>query len=88
MTDHLTGVPDLDDVAGEWVDARDLAHLPSLRNQWGQGHVNYDLASMSWLAAPPYTFGYHTGALRLNGSVPQAQRFRWKPWGVQRSHTG
>jgi hypothetical protein len=47
------GVPDLDDVAGEWVDAADLAHLPSLRNQYGQGHVNYDLSSMSWLAAPP-----------------------------------
>ena len=37
------GVPDLDDVAGEWMAAADLAHLPSLRNQWGQGHVNHDL---------------------------------------------
>ena len=44
------GVPHLDEVAGTWVDAADLAHLPSLRNQWGQGHVNADLSSMSWLA--------------------------------------
>lgn len=80
-----TGVPELDDVAGFWVDADDLAHTPSLRNQWGQGHVNHDLTSMSWLAAPPYTFGYHTGVLRVDGSVPQARRFRWKPWGVQRT---
>jgi Laminin G domain len=82
------GVPELDEVAGEWVDAADLAHLPSLRNQFGQGHVNHDLSSMSWLAAPPYTFGYHTGVLRLDGAVLSAQRFRWKPYGVSREHTG
>ncbi|HEX4088116.1 MAG TPA: hypothetical protein VHZ33_05325 [Trebonia sp.] len=82
------GVPDLDEVAGHWVDAADLAHLPSLRNQFGQGHVNADLGSLSWLAAPPYTFGYHTGVLRVDGEILPAQRFRWKPWGVQREHAG
>ena len=80
------GVPGLDAVAGEWVDAADLAHLPSLRNQWGQGHVNSDLSSLAWLAAPPYSFGYHTGVLRVDGVALPAQRFRWKPWGVQREH--
>jgi hypothetical protein len=80
------GVPHLDEVAGTWVDAADLAHLPSLRNQWGQGHVNADLSSMSWLAAPPYSFGYHTGVLRVDGVTLPAQRYRWKPWGVQREH--
>ena len=83
-----SGVPDIDLVAGHWVDAADLAHLPSLRNQFGQGHVNPDLSSLAWLAAPPYAFGYHTGVLRLNGVIPHAQRFRWKPWGVQREHIG
>jgi hypothetical protein len=82
------GVPDLNDVAGNWVDAADLAHLPSLRNQWGQGHVNSDLSSLSWLAAPPYSFGYHTGVLRVEGATLPAHRFRWKPWGVQREHRG
>jgi hypothetical protein len=82
------GVPDLDDVAGNWVDAADLAHLPSLRNQRGQGHVNSDLSSLSWLAAPPYSFGYHTGVLRVDGVTLPAHRFRWKPWGVQRAHRG
>lgn len=79
-------VPDLDDVAGEWIDAAELEHLPSLRNQRGQGHVNHDLASLSWLASPPYSFGYHTGLLRLDGAVLPAQRFRWKPWGVRREY--
>jgi len=81
------GVPELDDVAGEWVDAADLAHLPSLRNQFGQGHVNHDLSSLSWLAAPPYSFGYHTGVLRLDGETLPAQRFHWKPYGVLREHS-
>jgi hypothetical protein len=86
---RLTGaVPDIDDVAGHWVNAAELAHLPSLRNQVGQGHVNADLSSLAWLAAPPYSFGYHTGVLRLDGAILPAQRFRWKPWGVQREHAG
>ncbi|MFB7496560.1 hypothetical protein ACFC09_18060 [Streptomyces sp. NPDC056161] len=83
-----TGVPDLDDVAGHWVDQDEIAHLPSLRNQQGQAHVNHDLTSLSWLAAPPFTFGYHTGELRVDGVVPAAQRFLWKPWGVRREHRG
>ncbi|MBG0850455.1 hypothetical protein I2W78_00930 [Streptomyces spinoverrucosus] len=82
------GVPDLDDVAGHWVALDDIAHLPSLRNQQGQGHVNHDLTSLSWLAAPPFTFGYHTGELRVDGTTPAAQRFRWKQWGVTREHRG
>lgn len=82
------GVPDLGEVAGYWVDAADLAHLPSLRNQVGQGHVNADLSSLSWLAAPPFSFGYHTGVLRVDGEILPAQRFRWKPWGVEREHSG
>jgi hypothetical protein len=86
--DEQAGVPDLDEVAGHWVAAADLAHLPSLRNQFGQGHVNADLSSLAWLAAPPYSFGYHTGVLRLDGEILPAQRYRWKPWGVQREHAG
>ncbi|HTJ38848.1 MAG TPA: LamG domain-containing protein [Dactylosporangium sp.] len=84
----MSAVPPLGDVAGQWMDAAELAHLPSLRNQTGQAHVNHDLASLSWLAAPPYTFGYHTGVLRLDGATLPAQRLRWRPWGVTREHTG
>ncbi|MFK0019072.1 hypothetical protein [Streptomyces sp. NPDC090798] len=79
-----TGVPDLEDVAGHWVGLDEIAHLPSLRNQQGQAHVNLDLTSLSWLAAPPFTFGYHTGELHVDGMIPAAQRFLWKPWGVLR----
>ncbi|MEY9835745.1 hypothetical protein [Streptacidiphilus sp. EB103A] len=87
-TEITPGVPDLDDVAGHWVGADEIAHLPSLRNQQGQGHVNADLTSASWLVAPPFTFGYHTGELHLDGRTPAAQRFLWKPWGVVRERRG
>ncbi|MFC4035610.1 hypothetical protein ACFO3J_29695 [Streptomyces polygonati] len=79
------GVPELDELAGDWLPAARLAHLPSLRNQWGQGHVNQDLTSLSWLAFPPYSGGYHTGVLRIDGVPPAAERLRWSPWGVERA---
>lgn len=82
-----SGVPELDELSGDWMAADDLAHLPSLRNQWGQGHVNRDLSSLSWLAFPPYSGGYHTGALRIDGNPPAAQRMRWSAWGVERAAT-
>ena len=83
----VEGLPDLDEVAGDWIDASELAHLPSLRNQQGQAHVNRDLTSLSWTASPPFSFGYHTGALRLDGVVAPTHRYRWKPWGVRREHS-
>lgn len=76
--------PALDDILGGWLDRDELVHLHSLRNQWGQAHVNPDLTSLSWLAVPPYAVGYHTGVLRVDGRVCAAQRFRWAPWGVDR----
>ncbi|WP_020556916.1 hypothetical protein [Embleya scabrispora] len=82
------GVPDLDQLARHWVGLDEIAHLPSLRNQQGQGHVDYDLSSLSWLVAAPFTFGYHTGELRVDGRTLAAQRFLWKPWGVTREHRG
>ncbi|NJP47262.1 LamG domain-containing protein [Actinacidiphila epipremni] len=79
------GVPALDELAGDWLPAAALAHLPTLRNQWGQGHVNHDLTSLSWLAFTPYSGGYHTGVLRVGGRPLAAERMRWAPWGVQRA---
>ncbi|GAA2616620.1 hypothetical protein GCM10010399_54420 [Dactylosporangium fulvum] len=78
-------VPPLDDLAGGWLDRAELAHLPSLRNQWGQAHVNDDLTSLSWLAMPPFSGGYHTGVLRIDGRAVRADRLRWAPWGVRRA---
>jgi hypothetical protein len=84
VTDAAAEPPPLDDFTGDWVERAELEHLHSLRNQWGQAHVNGDLTSISWLAMPPYVGGYHTGVLRVDGRVLGAERFSWAPWGVQR----
>src|SRR6218665_454935 len=76
----------LDSLAGEWMSREDIVHLPSLRNQWGQAHVNADLSSLSWLAMPPFSGGDPTGSLRVNGAPLAATAFRWSAWGVQRKH--
>jgi hypothetical protein len=83
----MPGPPALDDLLGGWLARDELVHLHSLRNQWGQAHVNPDLTSLSWLAIPPYAVGYDTGVLRVDGHVCAAQRFRWAPWGVDRETT-
>lgn len=77
-------VPSVDEFALEWLDRAELDHLHSLRNQWGQAHVNEDLTSLSWLAIPPFSGGYRTGVLRVDGHVVAADRLRWAPWGVER----
>jgi hypothetical protein len=79
------GVPALDEMAGDWKGAAELEQFPSIHNFNGQMLVNKDLASMSWLAAPPYAQAFHSGVLRLNGKVPLATRFRWYPYQALRS---
>ena len=79
------GVATLDELAGDWKTAAELEQFPSIHNFSGQMLVNKDLASISWLASPPFSQAFHSGALRLNGKVPVAQRFRWYPYQAVRS---
>lgn len=79
------GVPSLDRLSQDWLTRDELDHLHSLRNQWGQAHVNADLTSVSWLAMPPFAGGYRTGVLRVDGVVPASERYNWAPWGVRRA---
>jgi len=79
--------PPLDSLIGDWTERHELENLFSLRNQWGQAHVNADLSSLSWLALPPFSGGYRTGVLSVNGAVLPAERLRWAPWGVTRQGT-
>ena len=75
-----TNVPKLVDVSGVWVNADTVDTEPTLRNFRGQGIVNRDMTSMSWFASAPYSGGYHTGVIRINGKAPRAQLMRWLPW--------
>lgn len=80
-------VPSLDEIAGRWVAADTVAMEPSLRNFRGQAVINRDMTSISWFASAPYSGGYHTGALKINGSTPQASMFRWLPYESLRKTT-
>ena len=73
-------VPTLDEMAGDWKPREELEQFPSLHNFRSELLVNKDFASVSWIASPPFSQGFHSGALRLDGKVPVAERFRWYPY--------
>jgi len=80
-------IPSLEDLSGRWVSADTADMEPSIRNFRGQALCNRDLTSVSWFAAAPYSGGYHTGVMRINGKVPMASTFRWFPYHALRKGT-
>lgn len=79
------GVLTLEELAGDWKDRTELEQFPSIHNFNGQMLVNKDLASISWLASPPFSQCFHSGVLTVNGKVPVAEKFRWFPYQAIRS---
>jgi len=57
-------------LSGKWVSTDTIDMEPSIRNFQGQASVNRDLTSISWLAATPFSGGYHSGTMRVNGKTP------------------
>lgn len=72
-------VPSLEEVSGIWVSADTADMEPSLRNFHGQALLNRDMTSISWMASAPYSGGYHTGVMKINGETPMSSMFRWLP---------
>ena len=79
------GVPPLDALAGDWKQRDDLAQFPSIHNFKSELLVNKDFASVSWVASPPFSQGFHSGVLKLNDTVPVAHQFRWFPYQAERA---
>jgi len=73
-------VPSLESVSGIWINADTLGIEPSIRNFRAQALLDRDMTSFSWFASTPYSGGYHSGVLRVNGKAPIAQLLRWEPW--------
>lgn len=73
-------IPSLEDLSGIWVSADTADMEPSIRNFRGQALVNRDLTSISWFVSAPYSGGYHTGTIRVNGQTPKVSTFRWQPY--------
>lgn len=80
-------VPSLDEVSGIWMNADTLAMPPSVRNFRGNALLNRDMTSLSWFVSAPFSGGYHTGIIRVNGDAPHAQLYRWQPWQALRKTT-
>ncbi|MEP1789887.1 hypothetical protein [Reichenbachiella sp.] len=78
VRDYLIHVPELITLSGKWVSTDTVDMEPSIRNFQGQATLNRDLTSISWLAAAPYTGGYHTGTMRVNGKTPICKLFKWE----------
>ena len=82
-----SNIPSLNEVSGNWVNADTSKMEPSIRNFRAQALCNRDMSSLSWFASAPYSGGYHTGVLKVNGEVPSAQLWRWLPWEALRKTT-
>lgn len=78
IQDPMVHVPELENLSSKWVSTDTVDMEPSIRNFQGQATVNRDLTSISWLAAAPYTGGYHTGTMRVNGETPICNLFKWE----------
>jgi hypothetical protein len=79
------GVPTLDEMAGDWKSRAELAQFPSIHNFDAELLVNKDFASVSWIASPPFSQGFHSGVFKLNGKVPVTEKFRWFPYQAVRA---
>lgn len=73
-------IPSLEYLSGVWVSTDTVEMEPSIRNFRGQALVNRDMTSISWFASAPYSGGYHTGTLRINGKTPKVSTWRWQPY--------
>ncbi len=73
-------IPSLEELSGVWVSSDTVEMEPSIRNFRGQALLNRDMTSISWFVSAPFSGGYHTGTLRVNGKTPKATTWRWQPW--------
>lgn len=72
-------IPSLESLSGKWVSVDTVDMEPSIRNFRAQALTNNDMTSLSWLASAPYSGGYHTGTMKVNGETPLVTHFRWQP---------
>ena len=80
MKNISDNIPSLEEVSGIWVSADTAAYEPTIRNFRGVALANRDLTSLSWFVSAPYSGGYHTGVLKINGQTPMVSMFRWQPY--------
>ncbi|MBX2966588.1 MAG: hypothetical protein KF845_10610 [Cyclobacteriaceae bacterium] len=80
VKDITLNIPSLETLSGQWVSVDTVDMEPSLRNFRAQALVNKDMTSLSWFASAPYSGGYHTGVMKVNGQTPLVTHYRWQPY--------
>lgn len=73
-------IPSLDELSAFWVSTDTVEMEPSIRNFRGQALLNRDMTSISWFVSAPFSGGYHSGTLRINGKTPKVNSWRWQPY--------
>ncbi len=81
-------IPSLESLSGIWINADTLGIEPSVRNFRAQALLGKDMSSISWFASAPYSGGYHSGVIRINGKAPLGQLYRWYPYQALRKSGG
>ncbi len=77
-------IPTLNEMSSVWMSRDTIDFLPSIRNFRAQAITNRDLISISWFASAPYSGGYHTGIMKIDGKPVMADQHKWSAYGVER----
>jgi hypothetical protein len=78
------GVLSLDALSGDWMRMSALGNYPALDNFWGALQVTDNLLAIRHLTFPPFSQLAHSGNLRINGELMQAQESRWYAYQILR----
>lgn len=83
----LREIPDLDELAGDWMPGNLLDQTPALSNFHGSLESSRNVLGVQSFTVPPLAQGGELGALSLNGVTLAATDFRWYPYQLQRRTT-
>ena len=83
----LQEIPDLDELAADWMAGNLIEHTPSLSNFHGSLESSRNILGVQNFTIPPFAQGGELGTLSLNGATVAAQEFRWYPYQIQRRLT-
>ncbi|MFY0628477.1 MAG: hypothetical protein JXR07_19425 [Reichenbachiella sp.] len=83
-------IPPIAEMSSVWSSTDTIDFMPSMRNFRAQSVINRDMTSVSWFNSPPYSMGYHSGALKIDGKIIRAEMTRWNAYGAERkaNHKG
>jgi len=78
------GLPDLDELAGNWVSGKLVENRPAISNFHGSLLSTQNILAVECFTVPPLAQGSELAVLALDGEQLTAQAFRWYPYQVLR----